>query len=117
MRVCEKMSTHLGLSVWYLHHTQYPGPEWPVGSPGLSRRNTKVNILLDLGWGSEWLLSWMKVKVPQSYPTLCDPMDYTVHGILKARILEWVAFPFSRGSSQPRDRIQASRIAGGFFTS
>ena len=36
-----------------------------------------------------------KVKVTQSCPTLCDPMDYTVHGILEARILEWVAFPFS----------------------
>ena len=50
------------------------------------------------------------------YPTLCDPRDYTVHGILQARILEWVAFPFSRGSSQPRDRTQVSCIAGGFFT-
>ena len=39
----------------------------------------------------------VKVKVAQSCPTLCDPMDYTVHGILQARILEWVAFPFSRG--------------------
>ena len=45
------------------------------------------------------------------------PMDSTVHGILQARILEWVAFPFSRGSSQPRDRTQVSCIAGGFFTS
>ena len=44
-------------------------------------------------------------------------MDYTVHGILQARILEWVPFPFSRGSSQPRDRTQVSRIAGRFFTS
>ena len=42
---------------------------------------------------------------------------YTVHGILQARILEWVALPFSRGSSQPRDRTQVSHIAGGFFTS
>jgi len=42
-------------------------------------------------------------------------MDYTVHGILQARILEWVAVPFSRGS-QPRDRKQVSNIAGGFFT-
>ena len=49
--------------------------------------------------------------------TLCNPMDYTVHGILQARILEWVAFFFSRGSSQPRDRIQVSHIAGRFFTS
>ena len=38
----------------------------------------------------------MKVKVVQSYPTVCDPMDYTVHGILQAIIPEWVAFPFSR---------------------
>ena len=43
----------------------------------------------------------MKVKVTQSCPTLCDPMDYTAHGILQARILEWVAFPFSRGSPNP----------------
>ena len=43
-------------------------------------------------------------------------VDYTVHGILQARILEWVAFPFSRGSSQPRDQIQVSHIAGVFFT-
>ena len=53
----------------------------------------------------------VKVKVAQSCPksesqsclTLCNPMACTVHGILQARILEWVAFPFSRGSSQPRD--------------
>ena len=44
-------------------------------------------------------------------------MDYTVHGILQARTLDWVAFPFSRGSSQPRDQTQVSYIAGGFFTS
>ena len=59
----------------------------------------------------------VKVKVAQSCPTLCDPMDYTVHGILQARILEWVAFPFSRASSQPRDRTQVPCTAGGFFTS
>ena len=45
----------------------------------------------------------MKVKVSELRLTLCDPMAYTVHGILQARILEWVAFPFSKGSSQPRD--------------
>ena len=58
-----------------------------------------------------------EVKITQLCPTLCDPLDYTVHGILQVRILEWVAFPFSRGSSQPRDRTQVSCIAGGFFTS
>ena len=46
-----------------------------------------------------------KVKVAQSCPTLCDLMDYTVHGILQARILEWVAFPFSRGSSQHVNKV------------
>jgi len=39
-------------------------------------------------------------------------MDYTVHGIFQGRILEWIAFPFSRESSQPRDKTQDSRIAG-----
>ena len=48
---------------------------------------------------------------------LCDPMDYTVHGILQTRILEWVAFPFSRGSSQSRDWTHVSHIASWFFTS
>ena len=57
------------------------------------------------------------MKVAQSNPTLCDPMDYIVHGILQARILEWVAFLFFRRSSQPRDRTQVSCIAGRFFTS
>ena len=45
----------------------------------------------------------VKVKVTQLCPALCDPMDCTVHKILQARILEWVAVPFSRGSSQLRD--------------
>ena len=56
-------------------------------------------------------------SVAQSCLTLMDPMDYTVHGILQARILEWVAFPFSRGTSQPRNQTQVSHIAGGFFVS
>ena len=52
----------------------------------------------------------MKVKVTQSCLTLCNPMDYTIHGILQARILEWVAFPFSRGSSQSRDQTQVPTL-------
>ena len=63
----------------------------------------------------------MHAKSLQLCPTLCDPMDCSqpgssVHGILQVRILEWVAIPFSRGSSQPKDRIQISCIAGRFFT-
>ena len=65
----------------------------------------------------------LRAQSLQSYPTLCDPMDYSlpsssVHGILQVRTLEWVAMPFSRGSSQPRDWIQVSWvfcIAGRFF--
>ena len=55
------------------------------------------------------------MKVTQSCPTLCDVMAYTVHGILQARILEWVAFPFPRGSSQPRNWSQVSCTAGRFL--
>ena len=75
----------------------------PWDSPG---KNTGVSC--------HFLLQCMKVKseseVTQSCPTLCDPIEKicslpgsSVHGILPARILEWVAIPFSRGSSQPRD--------------
>ena len=63
-----------------------------------------------------------EVKVAQSCPILWDPMNCSlpgssVHGIPQARILQWVAFPFSRGSSPPRDGTQVSLIVGGFFTS
>ena len=59
-------------------------------------------------------------EVAQSCPTLCDPVDcsppgFSVHGILQARILEWVAISFSRESSRPRDRTQVSRIGGRRF--
>ena len=59
----------------------------------------------------------VKVKVAKLCLTLLDPMDYTVHETLQARILEWVAVPFSRGSSQPRYQSHVSHIAGGFLTS
>ena len=67
----------------------------------------------------------MKLKVKVTHftkgPTLCDPTLYgllgsSVHGILQARMLEWVAIPFSKGSSQPMDWTQVSHTAGGFFT-
>ena len=61
------------------------------------------------------LLLLVKVKVAQLCQTLCDRMNYTVHGILQARIREWVAVPFSRGSSQPRNPTGVSCIAGRFF--
>ena len=72
-----------------------------------------------MGWKAcidLYLVLLSEVKVTQSCLTLCDPLDYIVHGILQARILEWVAILFSRGSSQPRDLTQVSHIAGRFFT-
>ena len=72
-----------------------------------------VNFSCNVNWLKN--ISKFIVKAVQSCLTLCDSMDYTVHGILQARILEWVGIPFSRGSSQPRDRTQVSHIAGRFF--
>ena len=69
------------------------------------------------------ILQWIYLSIlsSQSCLTLCDPMDCSlpgssVHGILQARILKWIAIPFSRGSSRPRDWIHVSWMAGRFFT-
>ena len=64
----------------------------------------------------KWKWKWLSLC-----PTLCDPMDYSppsssVHGILQARILEWVAIPFSRGSSRPRDQTWGLLHCSRFFT-
>ena len=102
-------------------------PGWAAPLDGVVRGGDRRCVVSKVwAWGQLvgagfWLLLrhllwWSEVKVAQSCLTLCDPMDYTVHGILPARILEWVAILFSRGSSQPRDRTQVSHIAGGFFT-
>ena len=69
-----------------------------------------VSIFLDSAYE-------MKGKVAQSCLTLWDPMDYTVHGILQAVILEFVAFPFSSRSSWPRNQTGVSCITDRFFTS
>ena len=72
-------------------------------------------------WLNCFLIVESESEVTQSWPTLCDPMDCSlrgssVHGIFKARVLEWVAISFSRGSSQPRDQTQVSCIASRCFT-
>ena len=100
------------------------GVVWNTNGTYRMTDTLKKNYLgiLDGKWNGLYSISntesidTVKVKVTQSCLTLCDPMDYTVHGILQARILEWVAFPFSRGSSQPRDWTGVSCIAGRFFT-
>ena len=69
---------------------------------------------LKKNWKVWWCLK--KILVALSCPTLCSPPGSSVHGILQARILEWVAIPFSRRFSLPRDQTQFSCIAGRFFT-
>ena len=83
----------------------------------ISLFSNSVSLLLFYKFIWRNIIWKVKVKVAQLCPTLCDPIDYTVHGILQARILEWVALPISSGSSQSRNRTQVSDIAGGFFTS
>ena len=85
----------------------------------LSLESNEVRIWIHL---SDSIPEVPEVKVTQSCLTLCDPMDCSppsssVHRFPQARVLEWVAIPFARGSSQPRDWTQVSCIAGLFFTS
>ena len=88
---------------------------------GLTLKESSIQESKDISRDVFYILTYrmkisMKVKVTHLYLTLCDPMDYTFHGLLQARILEWVAFPFSTESSQLSDGTQVSCIAGGFFT-
>ena len=80
---------------------------------------TQVSLIVDRCF-TIWATRESESEVTQSCPTLCDPVDCSppgssVHGILQARILEWVAISFSRGSSRPRDWTQVSCIAGRRF--
>ena len=121
-----------------IHGARVPliGRVWRFGSRGLYSSSTKEEWIGKL-WGIFAFVSFfllikicgpeesenysftlkVKVKIAESRLTLCYLMDYTAHGILQARVLQWVAFSFSRGSSQPRDQTQVSCIAGEFFTS
>ena len=107
----EGMATHSSILAWRVPWTEEPGGLQSIGLQSWTR----------LKWlGSSSSSRYENVLVTQSYPSLCDPMDYSlpdfsVHVIFQARILEWVAIPFSRGSSQLRDQTQVSCIAGGFF--
>ena len=112
---------------WKSAHTAWKTHGLQPTETARSRKNSESFLCLSCRWcqilGEYDILSLLgecplhPVKVAQWCLTLCNPMDYTVHGILQARILEWVAFPFSRRSSHTRDRTQVSHIAGRFFIS
>ena len=105
-RTCISYLSYIGR--WVLYHQHH------LGSPLSALPACYVALLL-------FMVERGKVLVAQSCSTLCNPMDCSlpgsaVHGILQARILEWVVVPFSRGSSQSRDQTQVSCFAGRFFT-
>ena len=114
--------------LWLIHFAgqQKPTQHCKAITLQLKKREKSVT-LIDIFYGHLlWYLSSLNFHVClviQSCLTLydpdpldCGPLVSSVHGILQARILEWVAIPFSRESSQPRDRIRVSCTAGGFFT-
>ena len=115
----EKNSMHQRphMVVWMVHS------EWQSWDLGTilwwGRRSFLTHSVFNAFSFLDIMVLWWS-EVVQSCLTLCDPVDYSppgssVHGILQARILEWVAISFSRGSSWPRDQTQVSRIAGRRF--
>ena len=121
----EKISCSLSCSL-----TTIQSPAFTVGHPCVRYSRFKVNETVpdfktliacqDSTCTHTYTYAYAEVLVAQSCPTLLDPMDRSppgssVRGILQARILQWVAFPFVRGSSRPRDQTQVSCIAGRFF--
>ena len=94
-----------------------PDPRIKLGSPALLADSLPVELPGKAKiYHSNFFLSESESR--SVCPTVCDPMDYIVHGILQARILEWVAFPFSRGIFPTQGlNLGLPRIPGGFFTS
>ena len=99
-----------------------PGDLLGLGMEPVSLASAGEFFTTSATWAGQYMTSKGKEsEVAQSCPTLCDPVDCSppgssIHGILQARILDWVAISFSRGSSRPRDRTQVSCIAGRFFS-
>ena len=106
---------HQNSIIWFSWALLWGWPQWFLGSFG-------ITVLYNWHLLKSIFLFLVVVElVAQLCPTVCDPVNCSppgssVHGILQARILEWIAIPFSRWSSQPRDQIQVSWTAGRFFT-
>ena len=107
---CLENSMDRGLWQTMVHRVKRVGHNWAAKS--FTFRKTRFLFLEYDLWSESHSVMSNSLQPHGLYP-----MDYIVHGILQARILEWVAFPFSRGSSQPRNRTQVSYFAGRFFTS
>ena len=102
----KEMATHSSVLVWRILGTGEPGGLPSMGSHRVGHNWSNLAAAVAAA-----VCVRMKVKVAQSCPTLCNPMDYAIHGILQARTLEWVAVPFSRGSFQPRSpTLQADSL-------
>ena len=128
----KRMATHSSILAWRIPRTEEHGGLSPRGLKESDTNEQHFHFLLtQINFLKPFPLMWpylgsvlkrcMHVKSLQSCPTPCNPMDSSppgssVHGVSQARILEWVAILFSRGSSQSRDWTQVSCIAGRFFT-
>ena len=114
------IQAHQNACAWMLH------PWWSAHTSCVSSHGVVCVVFSrqvpPFSWVLSSLFSCCVCLLGQSCSILCDPRDCSLpgssfHGILQARILEWVAMPFSRGSSQPRDQTQVFCIASGFFAS
>ena len=104
----EEMTTHSSIFAWNIPWMEEPGRLQSTGSQRVGR-----------DWGTN--IVTVTAIAAQSCLTLWDSMDCSppcssIHGVFQARVLEWVAIPFSRACSQPRDRTWVSHTAGRFFT-
>ena len=122
--MCLKLTQHIGLfslTTYFSFPDSCPTPKPSPGPHEAILSDLNISVSISFYCFTTHSKSEKKGLVTQSHPILWDPRDYSlpdssVHGILQARILEWVAIPFSRGSSWSRDRTLVSRTAGRFFT-